>query len=223
MVCVFGQNAVAALSKFSRQLARQATPAADTLLARTLVADLAVALDAAALSGTGTGGQPTGILNTAGITSASGASLTYAGVLTAQAAMLNANASVNPETLGWITTPNVASLLSQRAKGSLTWPIWESGSLRDGVLAGTRAVSTTNMAAGNLLYGDFSQVVIPSWGPGIEIAINPVQGFASGDLSIRAMLSFDIALRHPTSFSVLTSVTCAPGDRQGVGGESPPR
>jgi HK97 family phage major capsid protein len=79
----FGQvpaspKTVAALSKFTRQLARQATPAADVLLARTLVSDLALALDYAALNGTGAGGQPIGILNASGITSASGATLTYA-------------------------------------------------------------------------------------------------------------------------------------------------
>ena len=50
-------------------------------------------------------------------------------------------------------------------------------------------------------------LTINEWGPGLEIAVNPFQTFATGDIGIRGFLSADIVVRHAASFAKLTGTT----------------
>ena len=63
---------VAALSKMSRNMLLQGTPAIEQLARQDLVSQMVLGVDAAALYGTGASNQPTGIASTAGIGSVIG-------------------------------------------------------------------------------------------------------------------------------------------------------
>jgi len=166
---------------------------------------IATAVDLAALQGTGASGQPTGVINTGGVGAASGASFSYATSIAAVGTVANANGVVNKASLGWVTTPTVAALLAQRAKAT-GYPqyVWD-GNPVSGLVNNHRAESTNNMPAGTAIFGDFSQILILSWSDApLEIEVN---SFSSGDVQIRAMMSCNVVIRHPQSFTVVSGIT----------------
>jgi hypothetical protein len=70
------------------------------------------------------------------------------------------------------------------------------------------ALVTTAMPASSVLFGDFSQVVLPTWGT-LEIGANPYQavGFRAGIIGVRCFAAVDVAVLRPSSFAKSTSVT----------------
>jgi HK97 family phage major capsid protein len=208
---VFSQMAltprnVAAYTEVSRQLMLQSDPSAEMLVMNDLAAVVALAVDNASINGTGATGQPLGIVNTAGIGSVTGATLAYAGVLEFQTDVMTANALVNPATAGYVATPIIAGLLAGRSRFANTdTPLWEGG-LMDGTVAGFRGMSSTQIAAGRMLFGDWSQLVIGEWGS-LEVDVNPYANFPAGISGIRAFYSVDVGVRYAASFSYSTAIT----------------
>lgn len=207
----FGQMAlspknVAAYTEISRQLMLQASPSAEQIVMNDLASVVALAVDSAAINGSGASGQPLGIVGTAGIGSVTGTSLAYAGILEFQTDVLAANALVNPGTAGYVTTPAVAALLAARSRFTNTdTPLWQGG-LLDGTVAGFRAMSSTQIAASRMLFGDFSQLVVGEWGT-LELDVNPYANFAAGITGIRAFYTVDVGVRYAAAFSYSTAIT----------------
>lgn len=195
---------VGALTEVSRQLMMQSSPAADQMIMNDLTKVLGIAIDLASLEGPGTGGAPTGISATSGIGSVTGTSLAYAGVVEFQTDVAGSNALAS--NCAYVTTPAVASLLKQRVKVASTYsPIWEGGIL-DGTVDGFKAMSTLQVTAASMVFGDFSQVVVGEWGQ-LEIAVNPWQNFGAAITGIRAIQTVDVGIRYAGAFSRATSIT----------------
>jgi len=195
---------VGAYTEVSRQLMLQSSPAAEGIVTSDLAAVAAIAYDLAVLSGSGASGQPTGITNTAGIGSVTGTSIAYAGILEFQTDVAGAN--VMPVSGGYVTTPSVAALLMQRVKFTSTAsPLWE-GNVWDGSMSGFQAMTSLQMAAATMLFGDWSQVIIGEWGT-LEIEVNPYANFQSAITGIRAIVSMDCGLRYAGAFSLASSIT----------------
>jgi HK97 family phage major capsid protein len=205
----FGQLAltpktVVAYTEISRQLQLQSAPAAEGLVMADLAAQTALAVDAAALQGSGASGQPTGIITTGGIGGFSGTTIGLAGIIEAQTDAATANA-LFPSS-GYVATPAVAGLLMQRQRFTSTdTPIWV-GNVLDGTVLGYRAMSSNQMPASRLLFGDFSKAVLGEWGV-LEIGVNEVANFIAGIIGIRAMYSVDVGVRYPGAFSYSTAIT----------------
>jgi HK97 family phage major capsid protein/HK97 family phage prohead protease len=205
----FGQIAmspkhVGAYQEISRQLLMQSAPSVDMLVMNDLARVIAIAIDLAALEGSGASGQPTGISQTAGIGSVTGTSLAYAGILEFQSDVAGGNALA--ENCAYVTTPSVAALLAARQRfASTDTPLWE-GNLLDGRMSGFRAVSTLQVTAASMIFGDFSQVIIGDWGQ-LEIAMNPYANFAAAITGIRAIQTVDVGIRYAAAFSRATSIT----------------
>ena len=192
-----------AYTEISRQLLLQSSPDAEVLVTSDLGRVGGLGIDSAVLAGSGASGQPTGITNTAGIGSVAGASINFAKVLEFQTDIATAN--VLPERGGYATTPTVAALLMQRVKFSGTAsPLWE-GNLWDGNMVGFPAMSSNQMAASSMLFGDWSSVVVAEWGV-LEISVNPFANFQAGIIGVRAMVSMDCGLRYPAAFSLATGI-----------------
>lgn len=195
---------VGAYTEVSRQLMLQSSPSVDALVMNELAKVLALGIDLAAINGSGASGQPTGVINTAGIGSVTGTSIAYAGIVEFQTDVAGANALA--ENCAYLTTPSVAGLLKQRVKFSSTnSPIWE-GNVLDGNVEGFRAMSSLQIPSANILFGDYSQVVIGEWGM-LEIAMNPYANFAAAITGIRAIQTVDVGVRQAGAFSLATSVT----------------
>ena len=195
---------VGAYTEVSRQLMMQSSPAADSLVMGDLAKTLALAIDLAALEGSGAAGQPTGISGTAGVGSVTGTTLAYAGILEFQTDVAGANALAG--SCGYVTTPAVAALLLARQRFTSTdSPLWQ-GNVLDGTVSGFRAMSTLQVTAASMVFGDFSQVVIGEWGM-LELALNPYANFAAAISGIRAIQTVDVGVRYGGAFSRATSIT----------------
>lgn len=188
--------------ELSPKFLKQISPAADAFLLELLAKDLAVGVDQAGLNGSGSSGQPRGILQTSGISTcaSSGASMNYSAVVQAQVDVVTANAAILPEALAYVTTPAVAQLAKGRQRfTSATDPLW-AGAVHEGTVEGARAVSTTLMPTGKLLYGDWSQIVVAEWGV-LAIESDPFSKFQTGIVGVRGLYAVDILVLHPQSFT----------------------
>lgn len=195
--------------EISRQLMLQSSPAAEAVAKNDVLAVVGTALDAAAINGSGVAGQPTGLLQTAGIGSVSGTSLAWAGVLEFESDVSGANALLNAALGGYATTPTVRALLKAREKAASSGLfLWEAAAeVGEGRVNGYRAVTSTNVPAATMIFGDWSQMMMGLWGPGIEFATNPYADFKAGITGARAFVTTDIGIRNAGAFSVATSIT----------------
>lgn len=204
----FGQLAltprtVGAYTEISRLLQLQSSPDAEQLIMSDLAKQVAIAADLAVLAGTGTE-QPTGIVGTASIGTVTGTSIALAGILEFQSDVAGNNA-LSPN-CGYLTTPTVAALLMARQRFSSTdTPLWE-GNMLDGKVLGFKAMTSKQCPTGDIIFGDFSQVVVGEWGV-LELAVNTAANFPAGITGIRAMYTMDVGVRYAGAFSVATSVT----------------
>lgn len=195
---------VGAYTEISRQLMMQSSPAADMVVMNDLSRVLALAIDLAALEGSGSSGQPTGISNTASIGAVTGTSLDYADILEFQTDVAAANALAG--NCAYVTTPAVAALLATRQRfASTDTPLW-SGNVLDGTISGFRAMSTNQLTAASMIFGDFSQVVIGEWGM-LELALNPYANFTAAITGVRAVQTVDVGIRYAGAFARATSIT----------------
>ena len=196
---------VGAYTEISRQLLLQSSPSAEMLVMNDLAAVIGLAVDTASLTGTGTS-EPLGIVNTNGIggVTITTATITYANVLEFQADAAAGNALFGNS--GYVTTPTVASKMMGKPRFTNSdTPIWQ-GSMLDGQVVGMRAMSSNQITAGQLLFGDFSQVVVGEWGV-LEVEANPYANFAAGIVGVRAFYTVDVGVRYPAAFSLGTGIT----------------
>jgi HK97 family phage major capsid protein/HK97 family phage prohead protease len=194
------------ITDVSEQLLRQSSPSAEQFVMADLAAVIAIdGVDAAAINGSG-GAQPLGVKNTTGITSGQdSASATYAKVLAFPVAAGAVNAiRGNP---GWVTNIAGAAVLMQKSRFSNTdTPLWE-GNLLDGSLVGFRAMSSEQLASGNLIFGSWDELVIGEWGV-LELATDTGgTRFNTATVGIRAMWMVDVMLRYPQAFVVSTNLS----------------
>ena len=194
---------IAAYVEISRQLMLQSSPGAEGIVSDDLAKQVAVKVDLAALEGSGTE-QPTGISGTSGIGSFTGATLTYAYVLNAQEDLATSN--IVPIRGGYVATPAAAAICMQRVKFSSTAsPLWE-GNLWDGNMVGFPAMSSNQLTAGTMIYGDWQELILAEWGV-LEIEVNPYANFQAGIVGIRAMYSMDVGVRRAAAFTRATGIT----------------
>lgn len=207
----FGQTAgtpkVLVLSiETSRHMQLQSPEMLDQVLTRELAVGVATGCDAAALNGSGAAGQPLGVLNTPGLQTFTGASLSWVNALVPQGQILGANALSDGGRVAYVTTPAVAQVAANRQGFSTTAPLWVGG-LAEGQLAGCLAMSSTQMPAATLLAGDWSRMMLLEWGAGVMIDANPYANFPAGITGYRAILMCDVVLESISAFSVATSVS----------------
>lgn len=195
---------VGAYTEISRQLLLQSAPGAEGIVTGDLAEVVALAVDLAVLNGSGASGQPTGVINTAGIGAVTGTTLGYAGILEFQSDVAGSN--VMPAAGGYVTTPSVAALMMQRVKfASTASPLWE-GNVWDGSMSGFQAMSSNQVPSANMLFGDWSEVVVGEWGV-LEIEVNPYANFQAGIIGVRSIYSMDVGVKRPFAFSLATTIT----------------
>lgn len=199
-----------AMSEWSRNMILQSSPEVEGLLRQMLARNLATAIDTASISGTGTGAEPRGILNVAGIGSigigTNGGALTgdLARDLIGTVEVLDAPTNSR----AFLSTPKVKVAASKLKDGQGNYLGLA------GVFAGERVEFSNNVPSnlskgtGNnlsaVIYGDWSELLIGIWSE-IDILVNPYEStaYSKGNVSIRAMATVDIAVRHAASFAAI--------------------
>jgi HK97 family phage major capsid protein/HK97 family phage prohead protease len=193
------------ITDVSEQLLRQSNPSAEQFVMADLAANIAIdGVDAAVINGVG-GAQPIGIKNTAGVTTGQdAATVTYAKVLAFVTAAGASNAiRGNP---GFVTNIAGAAVLAQKSRFANTdTPLWQ-GNLLDGSVVGFRAMSSEQLASGNMIFGSWDELVIGEWGV-LELATDTGgTRFNTAQVGIRAMWMVDVMIRYPQAFVVSTTL-----------------
>jgi HK97 family phage major capsid protein len=183
----------------SLQLLRQS--AADAYLQRELLRTVGSAIDAAVLTGTG-GSQPLGIANTPSVGTQSGATLGQAGVVHMKAVCATQNA--RDEGIAFVSTPAVREILEQRDATTLSGIyVWRGDKVAD-----RPAHVTTDCPSATMFCGDFGDVLLGMWGSGFQFDVNGSgTNFNTGKVSVRVMAHVDVAVMHPSSWCISTSIT----------------
>jgi HK97 family phage major capsid protein len=202
----FGQvtlspKTVGAYTDFSRQLLLQGTPAVDGLVQGDLSKILALAIDLALFHGTGANGQPLGIAGVSGIGSEAGASFAWGNAVNMETLVAAANADVAG--MRYVANATIRGLLKGRPKIGTTYPVFM---IEDNQLNGYPVEVTNQIAAGDMFFGDFTQVMMGEWGV-LDILVDPYTGSSAGTVRIVAFQSVDVAVRHPVAFTLATSIT----------------
>ncbi|MBP8154706.1 MAG: phage major capsid protein [Nitrospira sp.] len=192
------------ITEVDEQMLKQS--AADQIVSHSLASALAVGIDKAAIAGAG-GVEPLGITNTPGIGSISGASLPYSALVAAQRTVGAANAILDPSKLGYAGSPETAELMALRQRFSNTdTPFW-MGSLHEGEVVGARALSSKQVPASTLIFGDWSSVNICEFGPLMLASDNGGTRFNEAKVGIRAMWLLDVFLTAPQAFVKITGIS----------------
>lgn len=189
----------AALTSISRSL-RLATAEAEPVIRRHLARLVGSAIDAAALNGSGASGQPSGLLTVSGTQTQSGTTLGQAGV-TNMLEQATTNGADDRNTV-FVAVPTVREVLQNRERATGSGFVWNAGTVAD-----KPAYATTSMPSGAMICGDFSNVVIGFFGPGLELMVDPYTAFKTGVITVRAIVSVDVGILFPAAFCKSTSIT----------------
>jgi HK97 family phage major capsid protein len=194
-------KSVVAYLEVSRALLKQEPEKADRLISNHLLRVIGAAIDAAAFGGTGTD-MPLGVANWSGVDVVDGSSFAWADAHDMLQAIGEGNA--NEMTSAFVGTPADRALLGQRCIIGTSAPpfIWAGGRLAD-----LPAYATMNAPADTLIAGDFSAMMLLSWGAGLRVESNPYANFQAGIAGFRVVADVDVAIVQPTAFSVATSVS----------------
>ena len=192
---------VGARTDFTRQLLKQSTPSIDMLVQNDLIRVLATAIDLAIFEGTGASGQPSGISIASGIGSVAGASFDRSKALENVKNVMTANADV--ATMSFVTNPTVWQTLKNKAIAS-NYPAFLIDELDK--MVGYPVKVTNQISAGTMLFGDFSQAILGSWGV-LDLTIDPYSLSSTGNIRVVAFQSVDVGVRQAGAFSKTTGIS----------------
>ena len=174
----------------SKQLIAQDTIGAEEAIRRDIVNALSDKLEATIFgAGAGDANTPAGIFYGKTVTK----NETFAKVATAEAGVEAAN--VYGE-MKYLMAPTTKAFYRSLIKGTnATGMVFENGEM-DGV----KAVITSNVAANNYVYGDFSNLAVGSWGD-IEITLDPYTQAVNGCVRLVVNAYFDAKILRPEAFA----------------------
>ena len=196
---------VGAITELSRQLLQQSNPAIENLVRQDFVEVIGLAVDKAFLHGDGIK-QPKGLLTATTGTGVLGAP-TWAKVL----AILEALALKNITPSHWLASTEAATVLRKTLR--------EAGLpgylLDNGAMAGLPVVASNQLdkkagtpAKGRIIVGDFSQVLVGTWGA-LDLMTNPYAAgpYSRGAVQVRILTTCDMVPRREDAFTVIDDVT----------------
>ncbi|MGX9855783.1 phage major capsid protein [Limimaricola variabilis] len=198
-----GPKTVAAFSEITRKLLKQSSLDVEALVRRDLATALALTIDKAGFYGTGAGNQPLGIKNVSGINAVdfagaasggAGALPTWAEVVKMESEIAADNADVN--SMAYVMGSGMRGHFKTTTKEAGTGQfLWESGN----TVNGYRSEVTNQIAAGDLFFGNFADLIVGMWG-GLDITVDPYSNSKKGRLRIVTMQDVDFAVRRAESF-----------------------
>ena len=196
---------VGAITELSRQLLQQSNPSIEALVRDDFINVVSLAIDKALIHGDGVK-EPEGLL-TAATGTGTLATLSWATVLTVLQGLALKNITPN----AWLTHPKVATILRKTLR--------EAGLpgylLDNGQLAGVPVAVTNQLAEkagapakGRIIVGDFSEMIVGTWGS-VDILTNPyAEGpYSRGAVQVRILTTCDMVPRREDAFTVIEDIT----------------
>lgn len=192
---VMTPKTIAGSVPMTRRLLKQSSPAIDELIISDLTLGAAIAIDRALLQ-VGGGSAPIGILGEVGVSTQAHAVAgqpTFAEVVGFETAVETANALES--NLAYITTPAIKrhckTTSIDAGSGIMMWA--------DNKLNGYTAISTTQIAANQMVFGDWSNIVVGMWGV-LDIMPDTATKAASGGLVLRVFQDVGAGVRQAAAF-----------------------
>ena len=196
---------VGAITELSRQLLQQSNPSIEALVRDDFINVVSLAIDKALIHGDGVK-EPEGLL-TAATGTGTLATMSWATVLTVLQGLALKNITPN----AWLTHPKVATILRKTLR--------EAGLpgylLDNGQLAGVPVAVTNQLAEkagapakGRMIVGDFSEMIVGTWGS-VDILTNPyAEGpYSRGAVQVRILTTCDMVPRREDAFTVIEDIT----------------
>lgn len=194
--------------ELSRNMILQSSPDVEQLVRNDFAQVLAREVDRVAING-GATNEPKGVLQTSGLdVGTTMATPTWEDVLD----LISKVEEADSAGLAFITRPAVVKLLRSTVRVGST----DSAMIMDApnMLAGYPLASTTitpgNLGDGDntaLIFGDWTEIMLGFWSE-LDILVNPFEATAypKGNVSIRAMMTMDVGVRHIESFAAAVDI-----------------
>lgn len=199
-------HTIGALVDVTRRMLEQSTPAIEALVRTEIEERLMRGVQIAVFAGSGESGQPSAITTATGINNpaiALAGTPTYAEILNFPGNIMADNAEADGQK--FIMTAEVwaklaATLVGADGARTVLDPVSKT-------CIGFPYFTTEDVPANSLWFGDWSTVVVPFWGNGVEIASDNAKLFASGGITLRALLDYDVMVRQGAKLAYNTAVT----------------
>ncbi|WP_296652867.1 phage major capsid protein [Paraburkholderia sp.] len=191
---------VAAYTDISRKLMQQSSLDVEALVRADLAEAIGLAIDYAGYYGTGNNFQPLGIANTAGISAVPfvGEFPAYAEIVAMETAIASKNAAIGNLSYVLDAATKGAAKTTQKFPGTPTGAtLWEPGDTMNGY----RTEVTNQLAAGDVFFGNFADLIIAMWG-GLDLMVDPYSLSKSGGVRVVVHQDVDFAVRRVESFAL---------------------
>jgi HK97 family phage major capsid protein len=209
-----------ASSLVSRLLLLESDPSIEQIVRDDLVAAIASKIQDVMIEGGGSN-EPTGVTKTSGVGAITvgdnGGPPTWQLLTNLVREVEVDNAVLNESSLGFLTNPKLKSKMAQVAKVSSSDSVmllndpWSS-------LYGYPIVFTTdvpsNLTKGTtsgvcsaLIFGDWSQLIMASWGNSPDILVDPYSSSSDGSVKIVVFSEIDAGIRNAQSFAITVDYT----------------
>lgn len=197
---------LSARTQLSRKLLMQSSLDVEALVRADFAESIGLEIDRCAIYGSAEDGAPEGINDKAGIAvvaALTAGQIGYKDALALWSAVRSANAARG--SLGFVMHPTEAAEMmgTPRFAGGDT-PIMAAL----GSLLGFNAPETSQVAPGDLWFGNWADLVIASWG-GLDILVDPYTESGSGAVRVTAFQDTDFIVRQEQSFAKLTKGVAA--------------
>ena len=106
-----------------------------------------------------------------------------------------ASANADAGALKYIVNAAARGALKSTEKASNTAQfVWEGNEIN-----GYPALVSNQLANNDVLFGDFSQLVLGTWS-GVDLTVDPYAGATSGNVRVIALQDVDFAVKQPGAF-----------------------
>lgn len=189
----------------SRKLLQQSTPSAEMMVRGEIVQRLIRTIQIATFAGTGADGQPSAITTATGINdvSVTTGTPTYAELLGFIGAIMADNAMADNQK--WIGTGEVWAKLAATATNGAGSPLALDAATNK--LIGRDYLTTEDVPANSLWFGDWSTVNVGVWGNGLDITVDTATLSSSGGLRLVGLQDVDIMVRNGAALAYDLAVT----------------
>ena len=194
-------KSMGAIVDVSKLLLNQSSLSVDALILDDIARRIAVGIDTAALVGSGSG-EPAGVITVAAEADvADDSAIGYNDVVNCETVVSTADADIG--NLAYIATPAVRGTLKQTliATGS-PMVVWQTGVNGVGLVNGYNAYVTSVTSGSKLFFGNWADLLIAIFAPGLDITVDPYTNAKSRLVSLVCYLDMDCGVRHAESFAL---------------------
>ena len=211
---------VGAVTSYTRKFLHESAIDVERFIEDDFTKGVAREIDRAFLDGSGVGAEPLGLFSQSGLSILSsgtnGGPLSWSNVVGLESAVLERNGVVNESACKYLTSAvgqKASKTVTKDASG--TYPIFlyeeVNRSLNSYPLVQSNVVPS-NLTKGTgtdltaMLFGDWSQGIVGSWGAGFELIVDPYSRADFGEVRLIALHDVDVAFRQIESFSAIVDM-----------------